>query len=63
LTKDADFSQLLAQHGPPPKILWLTCGNTSNENVCRILSSALAAALKMLESGEAIVEITGTTAK
>jgi len=63
LTKDADFSQLLAQHGPPPRVLWLTCGNTSNRNVRRILSSALAAALKMLESGESIVEITGAPSK
>ena len=63
LTKDADFPQLLAQHGPPPKVLWLTCGNTSNENVRRILNSALVAALNMLDAGESIVEITGTTTK
>ena len=25
LTKDADFPRLLEQHGPPPKVLWLTC--------------------------------------
>ena len=63
LTKDADFPRLLAQHGPPPKVLWLTCGNTSNENVRRILSSALAAGLKMLDAGESIVGITGAAAK
>ena len=58
LTKDADFPHLLTQHGPPPKILWLTCGNTSNQNVRRILKSTLGSALKLLESGEPIVEIT-----
>lgn len=59
LTKDADFSDLLAQHGPPPKVLWVTCGNTSNRNLRRILLTTLASALRLLESGEPIVEITG----
>jgi len=61
LTKDADFPHLLAQHGPPPKVLWVTCGNTSNENLRRILQSTLKPALAMLDSGESIVEITGPT--
>ena len=59
LTKDADFPHLLAQHGPPPKVLWLTCGNTSTQNVQRILSTTLSDALRILDSGESIVEITG----
>ncbi len=61
LTKDADFPHLLQQHGPPPKVLWLTCGNTSNQNVREILSSTLPSALKLLEAGESLVEITGPT--
>jgi len=61
MTKDADFPHLLEQHGPPPKVLWLTCGNTSNQNVRRILSSTLLPALKLLDAGESIVEITGPT--
>jgi len=59
MTKDADFSQLLARHGPPPKVLWLTCGNTSNEYSRRILSLKLTSALDLLVSAESIVEITG----
>ncbi|KOR31589.1 hypothetical protein TI05_12645 [Achromatium sp. WMS3] len=59
LTKDADFFHLLKQHGPPPKIIWLTCGNTSNQNVRKILSKTLPAALQLLDAGESIVEITG----
>ena len=58
LTKDADFQHLLEQHGPPPRVLWLTCGNTSNQNVRRILTSTLDNALKLLDAGESIVEIT-----
>jgi predicted nuclease of predicted toxin-antitoxin system len=30
ITKDADFVILLERLGPPPKIILLTCGNTSN---------------------------------
>ena len=33
LTKDADFRHLLNQFGPPPQVLWLTYGNTSNERL------------------------------
>nr|VFK32045.1 MAG: Predicted nuclease, contains PIN domain, potential toxin-antitoxin system component [Candidatus Kentron sp. MB]VFK35122.1 MAG: Predicted nuclease, contains PIN domain, potential toxin-antitoxin system component [Candidatus Kentron sp. MB]VFK76987.1 MAG: Predicted nuclease, contains PIN domain, potential toxin-antitoxin system component [Candidatus Kentron sp. MB] len=27
LTKDVDFPHLVKQHGPPPRVLWLTCGD------------------------------------
>lgn len=63
LTKDADFPHLLEQHGAPPKVLWVTCGNTSNQNLRRILSATLTEALRLLESGESIVEITGPTTR
>lgn len=59
LTKDADFPFLLSQHGVPPKVIWLTCGNTSNDSLKRILADKLPAVLKLLASGEEIVEITG----
>ncbi len=32
-TKDNDFVELLERHGPPPKIIWLTCGNTSDDGL------------------------------
>jgi len=57
LTKDADFPHLVSQHGQPPQVIWLTCGNTSNANLRRILAEALPSALQMLASGEAVVEI------
>lgn len=59
MTKDSDFPWLLSKYGPPPKILWITCGNTSNENLQRILSATLDDALRLLEAGEDMVEITG----
>jgi len=57
LTKDADFPHLLSQHGPPPQILWLTCGNSSNENVRRILTRHFPKAVVLLQAGESLVEM------
>lgn len=57
LTKDADFPHLLSQHGPPPRVLWLTCGNTSNAKLKTVLTRVLPAALSLLDSGETLVEI------
>ncbi len=57
LTKDSDFVRLLEQHGSPPKILWLTCGNTSNAALQKILGQHLSTALGLLAGGEDLVEI------
>ncbi len=57
LTKDSDFVSLLERLDAPPKIIWLTCGNTSNVNLKIILSKTLQDAIDFLESGEKIVEI------
>jgi predicted nuclease of predicted toxin-antitoxin system len=54
--EDSDFVQLLEQHGPPPKVLWITCGNTSNARMREILRESLPQAIKMLDS-DALVEI------
>ncbi|MBO1352116.1 MAG: hypothetical protein EBE86_034315 [Hormoscilla sp. GUM202] len=45
--------------GPPPQIIWLTSGNTSNYRLRSILSATLQEALELLRSGEALVEISG----
>ena len=57
LTKDADFRHLLNQFGPPPQVLWLTCGNTSNERLQEVLRATLPAALELLAAGEPLIEI------
>jgi predicted nuclease of predicted toxin-antitoxin system len=58
MTKDSDFSILLERFGPPPKIIWLRCGNTSNAFLERLLTRTLGQAIALLESGESLVEIT-----
>lgn len=57
MTKDADFLRLLDHHGPPPQILWITCGNTSNARLQEILTATLPEALALLAAGEHLVEI------
>ncbi len=57
MTKDSDFVLLLERFGPPPQVIWLTCGNTSNARLKNILTDTLPKALELLKLGEKIVEI------
>ena len=57
MSKDNDFIKLIEQNGPPPKLIWITCGNTSNAGMREILSQSLLKAKELLESGETVVEI------
>jgi predicted nuclease of predicted toxin-antitoxin system len=57
MTKDRDFPQLLEQLGPPPQIIWITCGNTSNAFLKDLLVRTMPPALKLLLQGESLVEI------
>ncbi len=59
LTKDSDFVDLVKTRGAPPQVIWLTCGNTSNARLRKILSETLPQALALLASGESVVEIKG----
>jgi predicted nuclease of predicted toxin-antitoxin system len=57
MSKDRDFLNLLDRHGSPPKVIWITCGNTSNRRMRTILKQTLQSAVEMLEDGETVVEI------
>jgi predicted nuclease of predicted toxin-antitoxin system len=57
MTKDRDFVGLVERRGPPPCVIWITVGNTSNRNLKRVLSSTMPEALAMIEAGEKLVEI------
>ena len=59
VTKDRDFVELLERAGPPPQVIWITCGNTSNARMREILRHTLSSALSLLRKGEPFVEITG----
>lgn len=57
MTKDHDFIILLDRLGPPPKVLWITCGNTSNERMRELLRAQLGKAMALFDAGEVLVEI------
>jgi predicted nuclease of predicted toxin-antitoxin system len=59
MTKDRDFLDLLDQHGPPPQLLWVTCGNTTNAYLKQLLSTVWPHAAELLAAGEPLVEIGG----
>jgi predicted nuclease of predicted toxin-antitoxin system len=59
MTKDSDFVDLVARHGPPPQIIWLTCGNTTNVALRAILADAWPRVAALLAVGEPLVEISG----
>jgi predicted nuclease of predicted toxin-antitoxin system len=57
MRKDSDFVLLLERLGPPPQMLWITCGNTSNARLRAILLKSFPEARARLEQGEPLVEI------
>jgi predicted nuclease of predicted toxin-antitoxin system len=57
MSKDSDFVLLLERFGPPPQVLWVTCGNTSNARMREILLKGFPEARARLEQGEPLVEI------
>ena len=57
MTKDRDFVQLLDKLGPPPKVIWVTCGNISNRQMQYILHQNFQYARSRLQAGTSLVEI------
>lgn len=57
MTKDVDFVELLEQHGPPPQVVLVTCGNTSNARLRRLVQAAWPTMVAMLDRGEVLVEL------
>jgi predicted nuclease of predicted toxin-antitoxin system len=62
VTKDSDFVRLLEQLGPPPQVVWVTCGNSSNARLRELVSEAWPELRRLLEAGEALVEISDVLA-
>ena len=60
LSKDSDFVDLVLRHGPPPQIVWLTCGNTSNAALRTLFSKTWPRVAALLAANEPLVEIGGT---
>ncbi len=60
MTKDSDFMTLVEQQGVSPQVVWVTCGNTSNAYLKKILKEALPAVIRLIDSGESVVEVSDT---
>lgn len=59
VTKDKDFAELSSRLGPPPHVILLTCGNTTEKRMQELFRNHLEQAMKLIEgSGEPLVEIT-----
>lgn len=58
ITKDRDFVQMLERLGPPPQLLWVTCGNSSNAQMRDILRQTFPKAISLLQANEPLIEIT-----
>lgn len=61
MTKDQDFVQLLERLGPPPQVVWVTCGNVSNAQMRDILRQDFRSTLSLLQQGKSLVEIPDLT--
>jgi len=57
MSKDEDFRLLVERLGPPPQVLWITCGNTSTTRLRAILTKHLPTAIALFQCGEPLVEI------
>lgn len=59
ISKDADFIKLLEEYGPPPRIIWVTVGNSSNRQMRDLLTNNFTTMINMLAKEEKLIEIGG----
>ena len=57
MTKDRDFLALLFKQSPPPQVIWLRVGNSSNKALQAVLLRTLDQAIASLREGEPWVEV------
>jgi predicted nuclease of predicted toxin-antitoxin system len=57
VSKDSDFVDVVERHGPPPHLLWLTCGNLTNSRLQAVFERTFEAAAALVRDGRAVVEI------
>ncbi len=57
ITKDGDFVELVERLGAPPRIVWVTCGNSSNQHLKQVFETTFVQAQALLLGGASVVEI------
>lgn len=51
VSQDADFSEMATVYGPPPRVVWLRCGNRPTQHIEQILRRN-AASIRAMEELE-----------
>jgi predicted nuclease of predicted toxin-antitoxin system len=57
ISKDRDLAEFVLAFGPPPQVIWVTCGNTSTDEMKRILTESWPRIKKLLAAGEPLIEL------
>jgi predicted nuclease of predicted toxin-antitoxin system len=57
ISKDSDFIELITRRGPPPRLLWVTCGNVTNQRLRAVFAAVFQSACDLLLEGRHVVEI------
>jgi predicted nuclease of predicted toxin-antitoxin system len=57
VSKDSDFVDMVLRFNAPPQVLWVTCVNLTNRRLREVFGKLFSKAVKMLETGEIVVEI------
>lgn len=57
ISKDGDFVEMVTRHGAPPQLLWVTCGNLSNQRLRQVFEALFKKARQRLADGADVVEL------
>ena len=57
MTKDNDFAEMVQRFGSPPKVILITCGNTSNEFLQNYLRNESARLFEWLKGDGRLFEL------
>ena len=57
ISKDSDFVEMVSRYGPPPQLIWVTCGNVTNRELHVVFNKTFTATLELLVEGQVMVEI------
>ena len=57
ISKDSDFVEMVSRYGTPPQLVWVTCGNVTNQELKKVFGNNFPSTLELLVSGQAMVEI------
>lgn len=57
ISKDSDFVELITRHGAPPQLIWVTCGNVTNECLRALFSATFSTAQTRLAADVPMIEI------